>query len=148
LCKKKKEKEKTRKPGPKKSGGGKKKVWAHLGHFRAKKKKKTKQNSMEREGGPAAAFPPPAPLLSPSRRRGSGLLTSLQALLESLASSACGENASTVPSSPLDAARGALCSAATTTREDASSLFVLALVSALIGALAYLSLLAMGRARR
>ena len=106
----------------------------------------------EREGGPAAAFVPPAPRVSPSAGQRGGLQVTLQALLESLASSACGESASTgAPSSspsPLVAARGVLCSAVAMRGEDSSSLFVLAFAAALVGAILYLTLLSVGRARR
>ena len=114
---------------------------------------------MEREGGPdAAAFPPPAapPFVFAPPAGARGILpASLQALLESLASSACGESASaTRPSfSPLVVAArsGVLCSAvllATTRNDSGSLLLVLAFFAALVGALAYLPLLAVGRTRR
>lgn len=142
---------KRRKTGKRKSGAP---CSVSLSSRKRRKQKQTSKSMEEREGGPAkAAFPPPA--VPPSAGQRGGLQAPLRALLGSLAASACGESASTArakPSSnshPFVAARGVFCSAMRGEEDSSSSsLFVLAFAAALFGALVYLTLLAVGRARR
>ncbi len=117
---------------------------------KSRRKKTAMTLEHRREGGPAAAaFAPPSPRPAPTRGPG-GLQASLGEFAASLAASACGESAAEMRF-PLSfvAARDRLCSALMG-RDHASSslLLVLSFFVALVGAIAYLSLLAVGRARR
>lgn len=101
-----------------------------------------------RESGlpPPAAFPPPAPLLASPAGAGG-----IQALLSSLASSACGQSAAESRATPSSSSfvvgnivKQRFCSS----EEGSGSLLFLSLFAALVGLFAYLSLLAVDRARR
>jgi hypothetical protein len=118
------------------------------------RKEKEKEKGMEpRESGPPleAAFPPLAPSLFASP--GSGKGSRLQALLSSL--DPCGRSGAESGASVASSGGGIgrrVCSAAMMTvagaDEGSRSLLFLSLVAALVGLLAYLSLLAVARARR